>query len=105
MTRTTTVIRRAVFSSGGMPNSGINAVLASALSHATTRDHQVTEGQPAEQPADLRVGQPRGPLVGGAAEWDAGRELRDHQRHRVCPTPTIGQSQIPTGPPFCSTSS
>lgn len=36
-------------------------------------------------PADLRRGQPRGPLVRGAAERDTGRELRDTQRHQDLP--------------------
>ena len=36
MTSTTSVIRRAVSSSGSMPNSGMKAWLASALSTATT---------------------------------------------------------------------
>ena len=46
---------------------------------------QRTECQPAEPPTDLRVGQPRAPLVGRAAERDARGELRDHQRHQGLP--------------------
>ena len=46
-----------------IPNSGISAWLASALSIATTAKRLVPERQPAEPPPDLGAGQPRGPLV------------------------------------------
>ena len=66
--------------------------------HGHHGDRQIPERQPAEQPADLRVRQPRRPLIGRPAERDAGRELRDHQGHHVCPTDATIHSQMPTGP-------
>ncbi len=53
--------------------------------HRDHADREIPEAQPAEQPAHLRVGQPRRPLIGGAAERDPRGELSDHQGDQCLP--------------------
>ena len=76
---------RAVSSLCCMPTSGMKAWLASALSIATTpvaRYQNVS--QPNNQPI-FGLASRDAHWYDGPAERDAGRELRDHQRHQRLP--------------------
>ena len=61
--------------------------------HHADREYQ--KGQPAEHPADLRVGQPRRPLVGGAAEAMRAANWAYTRATRIWPTAAMVHSQMP----------
>jgi hypothetical protein len=101
--RTTSVIRRAVPSSGARPTSGMNAWLASALSTATTA---IARYQ--------KVSQPKPRPIFGLARRDAhwyeeplsgmrAANCAITSATRTCPATATGHNQIPTGPASWST--